>query len=112
MCLEMKDPERSKENDDGDCGDQRREQDVLERIIDLGPHGAAILRKSFCAVDSEELVQAPVSLACIGHKSLEICDQCRLRQQNSPATPENSAAFWREEFLRQFVLIHLFKTGS
>src|SRR5260370_32646800 len=37
------------------------------------------------------------ALACIAHKSLEICEQCRLRQQNSPATPENSAAFWREE---------------
>ena len=32
-------------------------------------------------------------LACIGHKSLEICDRCRLWQRNSPATPENSAAF-------------------
>ena len=34
-----------------------------------------------------------VALACIAHKSLEICDRCRLRQQNSPATPENSTAF-------------------
>ena len=32
-------------------------------------------------------------LACIAHKSLEICERCRLRQQNSPATPENSTAF-------------------
>ncbi len=32
-------------------------------------------------------------LACIAYKSLEICDRCRLRQQNSPATPENSTAF-------------------
>jgi hypothetical protein len=32
-------------------------------------------------------------LACIAHKSLEICERCRLWQQNSPATPENSAAF-------------------
>jgi hypothetical protein len=31
-------------------------------------------------------------LACIAHKSLEICERCRLRQRNSPATPENSAA--------------------
>ena len=37
-------------------------------------------------------------LACIGHKSLEICDRCRLWQRNSPATPENSAAFCRREF--------------
>jgi hypothetical protein len=26
------------------------------------------------------------SLACIDHKSLEICDRCRLWQQNSPAS--------------------------
>jgi hypothetical protein len=25
-------------------------------------------------------------------------NQCGLRQENSPATSENSAAFWREEF--------------
>ncbi len=37
------------------------------------------------------------SLACIAHRSLEICERCRLWQQNSPATPENSAAFWRGE---------------
>jgi aryl-alcohol dehydrogenase-like predicted oxidoreductase len=32
-------------------------------------------------------------LACIAHKSLEIFERCRLWQQNSPATPDNSAAF-------------------
>jgi hypothetical protein len=37
-------------------------------------------------------------LACLAHKSLEICDRRRLRQQNSSATPENSAAFRREGF--------------
>jgi hypothetical protein len=31
-------------------------------------------------------------LACIADKSLEICQRCRLKQQNSPAGPENSAA--------------------
>src|SRR5262249_41299062 len=31
-------------------------------------------------------------LACIAHKSLEICERCRLWQRNSQATPENSAA--------------------
>jgi hypothetical protein len=40
----------------------------------------------------------PLGLACIARKSLEICDRCRLRQRNSPTTPENSAAFWREDF--------------
>ena len=38
-----------------------------------------------------------LDLACIAHKSLEICERCRLWQQNSPATPENSAAFCRGE---------------
>jgi hypothetical protein len=31
-------------------------------------------------------------LACIAHKSLEICDRCRLWRRNSPATPETSFA--------------------
>jgi hypothetical protein len=31
-------------------------------------------------------------LACIAHKSLEICERCRLKQQNSPAKPVNSTA--------------------
>src|ERR1700731_2181071 len=48
------------------------------------------------------------ALACIGHKSLEICDRCRLWQRNSPATPENSAAFWRREFRNSLFSIPLF----
>ena len=32
----------------------------------------------------------------MAHKSLEICKRCRLCQQNSPATLENSAAFGEE----------------
>src|SRR5271165_2305276 len=74
-------------------------------------------------------------LACIAHKSLEICDRCRLWQRNSPATPEttfalratacprtakgraiakrrrNSAAFWREEFENSLFRFIYFKTG-
>ena len=40
-------------------------------------------------------------IACIAHKSLEICERCRLRQQNSPATPENSpiSGTGRESFV-------------
>src|SRR5271166_2172317 len=48
-------------------------------------------------------------LACIGHKSLEICDRCRLWQRNSPATPENSAAFWRGEFKNSLFRLLYFK---
>ena len=48
-------------------------------------------------------------LACIAHKSSEICERCRLRQQNPPATPDNSAAFWEEEFknsLFRFIILN------
>jgi hypothetical protein len=40
------------------------------------------------------------ALACIAHKSLEIFERCRLWQQNSPATPDYSAAlfFGEKEF--------------
>ena len=31
-------------------------------------------------------------LACIAHKSLKICERCRLWQRNSPATPETTSA--------------------
>ncbi len=42
---------------------------------------------------------SPVApLACIAHKSLEICERCRLWQRNSPAAPENSAAFGVKSF--------------
>src|SRR5208283_804607 len=50
--------------------------------------------------------------ACIAHKSLEICERCWLRRRNSPPTPENSAAFWREEFKNSFFRFTCFKTGS
>jgi hypothetical protein len=34
------------------------------------------------------------ALACIDHKSLEICDPCRLRQRTSPATPKIPLLFF------------------
>ena len=37
-------------------------------------------------------------LACIDHKSLEICDQCRLWQQNGPASPDHSAALFEGNY--------------
>jgi hypothetical protein len=40
--------------------------------------------------------RAAQSLACIAHKSLEICERCRLWQRDAPATPEHSAAFLKE----------------
>src|SRR5271157_3980543 len=52
-----------------------------------------------------------IGLACIGHKSLEFCDRCRLWQRNSPATPEYSAAFWRGEFKNSLFRFLYFKTG-
>jgi hypothetical protein len=44
-----------------------------------------------CWINAVEIVSG---LACIAHKSLEIFERCRLWQQNSPATPDNSAAFF------------------
>ena len=35
-----------------------------------------------------------VELACIDHKSLEICVRCRLRQRASPATPKIPLLFF------------------
>ena len=65
---------------------------ALEQIAVYAPYVHAFL------LDSGR-PSAPVpELACIGHKSLEICARCRLWQRNSPATPENSAAFWIGEF--------------
>src|SRR5271165_4256524 len=49
-----------------------------------------------------------IQLACIARKSLEICERCRLSQQNSPATP----AFWREEFKTLCFDFTIFKTCS
>ena len=45
-------------------------------------------------------------------KSLEICERCRLWQRNSPATPENSTAFWRGEFKNSLFDFTYFKTAS
>ena len=45
------------------------------------------------ASDDRESKFAINNKACIAHKSLEIFERCRLWQQNSPAMPDNSAAF-------------------
>src|SRR5260370_36586443 len=46
--------------------------------------------------------------ACTAHKSLEICERCRLRQQNSPASAGKFCCFLARRVLKQFVFIHLF----
>src|SRR6202040_1375899 len=48
-------------------------------------------------------------LACIAHKSLEICERCRLWQRNSPATPENSAAFLERRVSNRLLQFIYFK---
>jgi len=50
-----------------------------------------------------------IHLACIAHKSLEICERCRLWQQNSPAAPKILLLFEEKSF-KHFVSIRLFKT--
>ena len=49
-------------------------------------------------------LQVTTPLAWIAHKSLEICERSRLKQQNLPATPDNSAAFWEEGILKTVCL--------
>jgi hypothetical protein len=39
-----------------------------------------------------------ICLACIVHKSLEICERCRLRQQNSPTTRKIPLLFGEKSF--------------
>jgi len=51
------------------------------------------------------------SLACIAHKSSEICERCRLWQQNPPATPDNAAAFFEEEFKNSLFRFIYFKSA-
>ena len=52
-------------------------------------------------------------LACIAHKSLEICERCRLRQQHPPATPDNAAASGKKNLktvcFPSFILNHALK---
>jgi hypothetical protein len=52
------------------------------------------------------------TLACIAHKSLVICERCRLWQQSSPAAPDNSAAVFREKSLNSLSDFPYFKNGS
>src|SRR6202008_4435426 len=62
-----------------------------------------------CCLSAARPVHDRMELACIAHKSSEICERCRLRQQNPPATPDNSAAFWEEEFKNRLFRITNFK---
>ena len=70
------------------------------------------LRRRSAQKPQLDLIADRMSLACIGHKSLEICDRCRLWQRNSPATPENSAAFWRREFRNSLFRFLYFKRAN
>jgi hypothetical protein len=50
-----------------------------------------------------------MNLACIAHKSLEICERCRLRQRNSPATPEIPLLFEEKSFETVYFDSFIFK---
>jgi hypothetical protein len=76
---------------------------VAKSKVSSGPQRFTLTLQIFSLVGGRysiewDHVMAATFPACIAHKSLEICERCRLWQLNSPATPENSAAFWREEF--------------
>jgi hypothetical protein len=49
--------------------------------------------------------------ACIAHKSLEICERCRLQQRNPPAPPDDSPALRRDLIESMCRFIHSI-TGS
>jgi MFS family permease len=85
---------------------------IFGAIISTGSRTA--LFWAYCFAGAVMVVAAIVEafLACIAHKSLEICERCRLRQQNPPATPDNSAAFWREEFEGRLFRFILLQSGS
>jgi hypothetical protein len=60
---------------DGFEDPKRREETIHQAFADAerDPAFAEILRVNYLEKD----------LACIAHKSLEICERCRLKQQNS-----------------------------
>jgi hypothetical protein len=54
-------------------------------------------------------------LGCIHAFALnwvKICDECRLWQRKPPAVPENSAAFWKEEFKNSLFHFSFIKKSS
>jgi hypothetical protein len=51
------------------------------------------------------VVRRKRSGACIVHKSLEICEQCRLWHLNSPASPDCSDALFERMNLKRTVFI-------
>src|SRR5260370_4045797 len=68
----------------------------------LSPERELLVLLSSRHLHSDQCRSHPVKLAvqalpCIDTKSSQICYRCRLAQQNSPSTPENSTALWREE---------------
>jgi hypothetical protein len=65
-------------------------------------------RNRFQFVDGTQNFHDLGGLSRIAHKSLEICERCRLWQQNSPATAEKFYRFWERRVQNTFVSIHLF----
>jgi hypothetical protein len=63
---------------------------ALQKLHILQPYSADSKLKNTQA----NPIGSPLSKGLSLHRSqiLEICERCRLRQHNSPATPENSAA--------------------
>src|ERR1700756_3209623 len=85
------------------CGPQlsRAKYPAATKLLKAPEPGKSSLRWQLLA-PSAPPVSSPPSPAQPRSKRAkhepEICERCRLRQQNPPATPDNSAAFWEEEF--------------
>ena len=58
----------------------RLARDASTSYVDLGKDGPLVYRSATnnVFVFLRSFYQDPKNLACIGHKSLEICDRCRL----------------------------------
>jgi ribose/xylose/arabinose/galactoside ABC-type transport system permease subunit len=66
---------------------------ILPALVLALVAGASVGLVNGIAISKLRIPPLVMTLACIAHKSLEIFERCRLWQQNSPATPDYSAAF-------------------
>jgi hypothetical protein len=59
-------------------------------------HASAVApseERNFGTAGFASALQDAPQLACLAHKYLQICERCRLRQQNNPATPDRLPLF-------------------
>src|ERR1700741_3683145 len=91
------------------CGPQlsRAKYPAATKLLKAPEPGKSSLRWQLLAPSAPPVSspRSPVQLRskCAKHaQSSEICERFRLRKQNPPATPDNSASCWEEEFKNRF----------